>query len=196
MAIIDEYIDISGSKIHYLMENKNADETIILLHGMKFTSDDWRRTGIIDNLANEGYNVIAVEIPGYGKSERLDMPYDDFLNEFANSLGLTSFHLLGPSFSGEISIKFALKYQKMLKSLIIVDSINVDKYNEKLKEIKVPTFIVWGKKDDLAPYKFATILKENISKSKSYTFDELGHTCYLKSPDVFSKELVQFLKEI
>ncbi|WP_434564747.1 alpha/beta hydrolase [Thermoanaerobacterium thermosaccharolyticum] len=194
MAIDDDkYIDIGGAKIHYLISGDGEKDTVLLLHGKKFTADDWRNAGIVDYINNEGYKVVAVEVPGYGKSEMLDIPYEEFIKKFADDLNLDKFHIVGPSFSGEISIKFALKYQDMLKSLVIIDSINVDKYKERLKEIKVKTLIVWGKKDDVAPYEFAMMLKENIPDAKIYTFEELGHTCYLKEPKVFSKELIDFL---
>lgn len=195
MAIHDEFIDIKGSKIHYLKTERNkSDGTVILLHGKKYNAYDWINSGIIGRLDNERFEVIALELPGYGLSEDLNLDKEDFLHEFINQLNIPLFHLLGPSFSGEISIKFVLKYGGMLKTLTIVDSINVDKYEELLKNIKVKTLIVWGKKDNIAPYKFANILKNNIINSKVFTFDNLGHTCYFDEPETFSDIFVKFIK--
>lgn len=195
MNIRDEYIDIKGSKIHYLKaERDNNDGTVILLHGKKYNAYNWINSGIVGRLNDEGFEVIALELPGYGLSEDLNLEKEDFLREFVVQLKIEEFHLLGPSFSGEISIKFALKYGSMLKTLTIVDSINVDKYEELLKNIKVKTLIVWGKKDDIAPYEFANILKNNIIDSSLFTFEYLGHTCYFEEPGVFSDALVKFIK--
>ncbi|MFV9511784.1 alpha/beta fold hydrolase [Tepidibacillus sp. LV47] len=195
MTIYDEYIDIKNSRIHYLKaKNDNSEGTVILLHGKKYNAYDWVNSGIIDRLNNEGFEVIALELPGYGLSEDLNLEKEDFLHEFVVQLNIEAFHLVGPSFSGEISIKFALKYGSMLKTLTIIDSINVDKYGELLKNIRAKTLIVWGKNDDIAPYEFAGMLKYNIINSTLFTFDNLGHTCYFDEPEIFSDVLMKFIK--
>ncbi|ADL69950.1 Alpha/beta hydrolase fold [Thermoanaerobacterium thermosaccharolyticum] len=195
MTADNKYVNIDGAMVHYLTSGHGDKGDVLLLHGKRFTIDDWVKYGIVDNIAEEGYRVIAVELPGYGKSEILDISYEDFLMKFVSILNINKVNIVGPSFSGEILIRFALKYQEMIRSLIIVDSINIDKYVDRLKEIKVNTLIIWGKKDDIAPYEFATMLKQNIQNAKLYTFDDLGHTCYFDKPDVFTDELIKFLNQ-
>ncbi|AEM78506.1 alpha/beta fold hydrolase [Thermoanaerobacter wiegelii] len=195
MVIKDEYLNIKGSKIHYLeIDKESSKDTVILLHGKRYNAYDWINSGIAESLSNEGFKVICLEFPGYGSSEECDLEKEEVLLEFAKNLNMSSFHLVAPSFSGEISIKFALKYSNMLKSLTIVDSINVDKYKEKLNEIYVKTLIVWGKKDDIAPYEFAEILKNNIKNSTLVVFENLGHTCYFDDAKKFSEVLINFIR--
>ncbi|EIW01410.1 putative hydrolase or acyltransferase of alpha/beta superfamily [Thermoanaerobacter siderophilus SR4] len=179
MVIKNEYVDIKGNKIHYLEVGEgNNNDIVMLLHGKRYNAYDWINSGIAENLSNEGFKVICFELPGYGSSQECDLEKEEALLEFVKNLNIPSLHLVAPSFSGEISIKFALKYGNMLKSLTIVDSINIDKYKEKLNEIYVKTLIVWGKKDEIAPYEFAEILKNNIKNSALFVFENLGHTCY------------------
>ncbi|MGI1690102.1 alpha/beta fold hydrolase [Thermoanaerobacter uzonensis] len=195
MVIKDEYLNIKGSKIHYLeIDKESRKDTVILLHGKRYNAYDWINSGIAERLSNEGFKVICLEFPGYGSSEECDLEREEVLLEFAKNLNISSFHLVAPSFSGEISIKFALKYGNMLKTLTIVDSINVDKYKEKLNKIYVKTLIAWGKKDEIAPYKFAEILKNNIKNSTLFMFENLGHTCYFDDAKKFSEVLINFIR--
>lgn len=194
MDIKEEYKTIRGAKIHYLTggDAKSRDK-VILLHGKRYTSQDWRQVGILEKLSMKGFHVIALDLPGYGKSEPLEGEIEDFLLEFSDELKIEEFHLVGPSFSGEIALKFALKYGHRLKSLILVGSINVERYANRLKDINVRTLIIWGEKDDIAPYEFARLLKNNIRGSILYTFHELGHACYLECPERFVDILTEFL---
>ncbi|AIS52217.1 alpha/beta fold family hydrolase/acetyltransferase-like protein [Thermoanaerobacter kivui] len=195
MVIKGEYVNIKGSKIYYLeIDKESSKDTVILLHGKRYNAYDWINSGIAESLSNEGCKVICLEFPGYGSSEECDLEKEEVLLEFAKSLNISSFHVVAPSFSGEISIRFALKYGNMLKSLTIVDSINVDKYKEKLNEIYVKTLIVWGRKDKIAPYEFAEILKNNIKNSTLFVFENLGHTCYFDDAKKFSEVLINFIR--
>lgn len=195
MVIKNEYVDIKGNKIHYLEVGEgNNNDIVMLLHGKRYNAYDWINSGIAENLSNEGFKVICFELPGYGSSQECDLEKEEALLEFVKNLNIPFLHLVAPSFSGEISIKFALKYGDMLKSLTIVDSINVDKYKEKLNEIYVKTLIVWGKKDEIAPYEFAEILKNNIKNSTLFMFENLGHTCYFDDAKKFSEVLINFIR--
>ncbi|HHW03576.1 MAG TPA: alpha/beta fold hydrolase [Thermoanaerobacterales bacterium] len=196
MNVMDEYVDIKGSKIHYVTNvRENGGDAVLLLHGKRFTTRDWVESGLMETLERQGVQAIALEMPGYGESEELDLDPEDFLAEFMKRMNLSAVHIVGPSFSGEISIRFALKFPDMLKSMIIIDSINVDKYEDKLKDIKVKTLIVWGKKDNIAPYEFAEILKDHLPESTLFTFEDLGHTCYFDDMPTFSDVLIKFINE-
>lgn len=193
---IDKFINFQGSMIHYLLGGEhNEKEWIVLLHGKKFKAGDWKENGLIEKLEGEGFRIIALELPGYGQSEELkvEMDYADFLTEFLKQLDLTTVHLVGPSFSGEVSIQFSLRHPDMLNTMTLIDSINVDKYKDELHKITVPTLIVWGRKDDIAPYEFALTLKEKIPHSTLFTFEKLGHTCYFEDTTTFANILLGFL---
>ena len=169
----------------------------MLLHGKKFTADDWRMSGLLDEHSHEGFKVIALNLPGYGQSEALksDKSYPNFLADLMPQLGISLFHLVGPSFSGETSIQFAIRHESMLKTLILIDSINVKQYEQKLPDIRTNTLIVWGQKDEIAVYSNALTLQVKIPSSTLYTFENLGHTCYFDDMPTFTKVLLHHLKQ-
>ena len=68
-----QYIDILGSKIHYL--EAGAGDPILFLHGIPTSSYVWRNT--IPRLAKIG-RCIAPDLIGFGKSEKPDIEYSVF----------------------------------------------------------------------------------------------------------------------
>ncbi|MBK7630967.1 MAG: alpha/beta fold hydrolase [Ignavibacteriales bacterium] len=62
---------LNNPKISYI-DQGNGDKTIILVHGLASNAGFWRYN--IPELAKY-YRVIAVDLPGYGKSEKGDYSY-------------------------------------------------------------------------------------------------------------------------
>ena len=53
--------------VHYLeVERRNA-KTVLLLHGRSFKAATWRDLGTLDALADMGFRVLALDIPGFGE---------------------------------------------------------------------------------------------------------------------------------
>jgi len=63
-----------------------------------------------------------------------------------------------------------------------------------LKYIKAPTLILHGKLDQICPFGFATIMKEQIPNSKLIPFKYSGHGLFYDELGKFNRELIQFLK--
>jgi pimeloyl-ACP methyl ester carboxylesterase len=107
------YIDVgSGSK------------TIILVHGLASNAGFWRYN--ISELSKT-YRVIAVDLPGYGKSQKGAYSYDmsffaDQIKLLADELKITKFIYVGHSMGGQIGITFALKYPQLLDKLVLASS--------------------------------------------------------------------------
>jgi pimeloyl-ACP methyl ester carboxylesterase len=62
-----------------------------------------------------------------------------------------------------------------------------------LKKLKVPTFIMQGKKDGLVPWENAEILAQLIPGAKIAYCPESAHTLYTAEPEAFMKTLLDFL---
>lgn len=75
---------------------------------------------------------------------------------------------------------------------VLINTINEDLFFS-LKEIKVPTLIVWGAKDKDTPLEYAKIMKREIKVAKLRVFEEAGHFCFLDESDKFTDEIINFL---
>jgi pimeloyl-ACP methyl ester carboxylesterase len=67
---------------------------------------------------------------------------------------------------------------------------------QKLRTITLPTLIVVGEEDKMAPVTWSTYLKENIPKSKLIILKQASHLPMLERPFEFNRQLVDFLMSL
>lgn len=65
--------------------------------------------------------------------------------------------------------------------------------SDKIKEIKTPTLIIWGDKDQLIPIDCAYLFKKNIVNSQLEILKSVGHVPMEESPEKFSYLVNRFL---
>lgn len=117
------YADLSGDiKLAYVDEGKGK-ETILMIHGLGSYLPAWKKN--ISELSKY-YRVIAVDLPGYGKSSKLPHSglmsfYAGVIAEFIKKLDLGPVNLAGHSMGGQISMVLALEKPELVKRLILVD---------------------------------------------------------------------------
>ena len=115
----------SGDKMVYA-ENGNVEgERLLLIHGFGGNKDNFTR--IARQL--ESYHLIIPDLLGFGESSKpmtADYRADaqaTRLHELLQTKGLTSnIHVGGNSMGGAISVAYAAKYPKEVKSLWLIDS--------------------------------------------------------------------------
>ena len=64
-----------------------------------------------------------------------------------------------------------------------------------LKNVKIPTLILHGKKDKICSFDLAVQMKEGISDSHLVAFENSGHSLFLEEKHKFNDELVKFSKK-
>ena len=64
-----------------------------------------------------------------------------------------------------------------------------------LKNINVPTLLIWGENDQSTPVADAKIIKENIKDSGLIVLKDAGHFAYLDKYQEFVSIINCFLKE-
>jgi len=174
------------------VENKGGKD-ILLLHGMSFQAKTWADLGTLDVLGKAGYNDIAADMPGFGETARCGTNPQDALKGLIQAEGLNKPVLVGPSMGGRICLNFALDHPDMIGGLVLVGCVSVEENRDRLKTIKVPTFIVWGSKDHIAPISNAHLLDKEIPDSRLLIIEDAPHPAYLGNPDLWHTELLKFL---
>src|SRR5262249_26721367 len=89
-------------------ERRGSGSPLVLLHGIGHRWQAWEP--VLDTLANK-HDVIALDLPGFGQSSRLDK-YDmpgmiATLNGFFAELGLNRPHVAGNSLGGALALELA-----------------------------------------------------------------------------------------
>ena len=116
--------NVWGMNVRYVQAGDGP--VVLLLHGLAASLLTWYCN--IDVLADAGYRVIALDLPGYGDSDKpshLDYGPDsaaNFVYDFSQELGLDRFSLVGSSAGGLIAGLFALEHPTMVEKMALVGS--------------------------------------------------------------------------
>ncbi len=65
---------------------------------------------------------------------------------------------------------------------------------DKIKNIKVPTLIIWGENDEIIPVEYAYQFNEDIEKSELVILSECGHIPYVEKRKETLEVIFEFLK--
>jgi pimeloyl-ACP methyl ester carboxylesterase len=87
----------------------------------------------------ENFRCIAVDLPGYGKSDKADYAYSmTFYGEQIKSmiakLNLQNVYLAGHSMGGQIAMVMGLRYPDLIKGLILINPAGFEEFSEGEKE--------------------------------------------------------------
>jgi len=82
---------------------------------------------------------------------------------------------------------------KAIKIIALAKSAIRNNLNNELKEITVPTCLIWGKNDTITPPMVAEEFKSLIPNSELYWIDHCGHAPMMEVPHEFNKLLDAFL---
>ena len=118
----DRFVEVDGRSVRYLEEGSGV--PAILLHGSSLGSsaDVFRRN--LHALGRHGIRAIAVDLPGFGKSEAADglsaALRKTFVLRFMDALGLERAALIGHSSAGSAVVSMALEHPQRVSHVIIL----------------------------------------------------------------------------
>ncbi|MTI46475.1 MAG: alpha/beta hydrolase [Firmicutes bacterium] len=113
-------VEIQGKNIYY--ETYGEGEPLIILNGIMMSTASWIP---FKDVISDEYKLVVFDMVDQGQSDKMDKPYTqdlhvDMLFELIEKLELgEKVHLFGISYGAEVAMKFAIKYQEKLHSLIL-----------------------------------------------------------------------------
>lgn len=182
-GIQEKSIDCHGCPVHYLECGTPQGAAVVLLHGMKFQAETWRELGTLQVLADQQLRVLAVDMPGFGKSPACDRQPIEVLSEVFEQLGLNRAVLIGPSMGGRIAMEFAIAQPQRIAGLVLVGAVGVEENKAKVGAITAPCLIVWGEDDQVAPLAHSEVLVNTLANAHREIVPQAPHPCYLAQPD-------------
>jgi abhydrolase domain-containing protein 14 len=196
-AIVSEKLELRGAAVHYLSAGPaDAARSLLLLHGASFHSGTWQDLGTIELMARERFRVIALDLPGFGKSPRADVDPESFLHDILPLLGLVRPIVVSPSMSGRFSYPLLQHHPEVVGGFVPIAPAATPHYAPRLKNLAVPTLIVWGEKDNIFPVDQAALLARSFSNTRTLIIPGAGHACYLDKPETFHRALLEFMKSL
>ncbi len=126
-TIHSQRINVNGLDIHYLVGGEG--DPLIIVHGGSDGASAW--TSNIEILSKK-YTIYVPDMPGFGSSQSFEGDYSihemvRFVDNFAQSIGLQTFYMMGHSLGGGIALHYALKYPKKIRKLVLVSSLCLGK---------------------------------------------------------------------
>lgn len=128
-----KFITARGAKIRYADIGKGR--AIVLLHGFLESLETWFGNGFANELAKK-FRVIAIDLPGHGKSECLGYVHKmermaDVVKDVMDEIGLRRYVVAGHSMGGYVALAFAEKYVDNLSGLCLFHSTALPDSEEK-----------------------------------------------------------------
>jgi len=194
--ITSKNIDAASCCLHCLEAGSPVEKDVILLHGMKFQAATWQELGTLEKLAAAGYHPVALDMPGFGGSAACEVDQDKVLAEFIRQVELDRPVLIGPSMGGRIALEFALNHPGILGGLVLVGAVGVEENKDRLSEIDLPVFIIWGGEDQISPISNSEILLKSIKGARRLVIEGAPHPCYLDQPDKWHAAILDFLGSV
>ncbi|KAG7280570.1 hypothetical protein CRUP_028296 [Coryphaenoides rupestris] len=176
---------------------------VLLLHGIRFTSENWLSIGTLETLAKAGCRAVAIDLPGLGQSKSAAAPAalgelapGGFLKQVCEKLSLDSVVVISPSLSGMYSLPFLMQHQPAVRAYVPVAPICTEKFTaEQYHAVQTPTLIVYGDQDT----QLGELTLGNLSQLASHkvvVMKGAGHACYLDDPVTWHGALVEFLQTL
>ncbi|KAM6980185.1 putative protein-lysine deacylase ABHD14B [Aplochiton taeniatus] len=177
--------------------------SVLLLHGIRFTSENWLNIGTLETLANAGCRAVAIDLPGLGQSKSAEAPAavgelapGGFLKQVCEGLGLGPVVVISPSLSGMYSLPFLLQHQALVRAYVPVAPICTEKFTaEQYRSVQTPALIVYGDQDSQLGEVSLDNLK-NLANHSVVVMKGAGHPCYLDDPETWHKALMDFLQKL
>jgi pimeloyl-ACP methyl ester carboxylesterase len=130
------FTTVGDVRIHYQEAGDEKAPPMILIHGFISSTLIW--SGVFLRLANAGFRVIAIDLPGYGYS---DKPSDGRYTIDAQAqavfglmdkLEIEKATIVGASYGGAVAATMALDSPERVDRLVLIGAVSSDEPKEKL----------------------------------------------------------------
>lgn len=139
---------VNGAQVSYY-DSKGDGKPLVLIHGLASNAGFWRYN--INDLQHQGFRVIAIDLPGYGKSGKaFSTPYSmsfyaETVRALLKYLGITKAVWVGHSMGGQITLMAALLFPDAVEKMVLLAPAGFEAFKEGegnwLRNAVTPDFI-------------------------------------------------------
>lgn len=121
------FIEVDGATVHFQEFGDKTNPTLILIHGYTASNYVWRTVAPL--LADEHFHVIAVDLIGFGYSDKpASFDYTiaaqaRMIERLMNRLGIGKATLVGSSYGGAVASTLALDSAERVEKLVLVGAV-------------------------------------------------------------------------
>lgn len=189
-------VEVDGAAVHYLIEGPDGGPAVVLLHGVSFSAETWKQLGTMRLLAEAGYRVYAVDLPGYGNSAANTGSPRHWLRRLLDALHIASPVIVSPSMSGRYALPLVTEQPDRVAAWVAVAPVALMEYRRQLGQITAPILAVWGEQDRTIPVTHADLLVQAVQRGRKVIISGASHAPYMSDTETFHRELLRFLAEV
>ncbi|MFM9904578.1 MAG: alpha/beta fold hydrolase [Pyrinomonadaceae bacterium] len=121
------FVMVDGARVHYQEFGDAAKPALVLIHGYTASVYVWKT--VAPMMAAAGFRVIAVDLLGFGYSEKpswFDYSIQSqarMISRFMSRLGIGRATIVGSSYGGAVSLNLTLDYPEYVEKLVLVDAV-------------------------------------------------------------------------
>eukprot|EP00092_Neocalanus_flemingeri_P056856 GFUD01067453.1.p1 GENE.GFUD01067453.1~~GFUD01067453.1.p1 ORF type:complete len:272 (+),score=53.56 GFUD01067453.1:94-909(+) len=177
---------------------KLTGKVVLLLHGAAFTSQTWvDEVPTIATLAALGNKVIAIDLPGFGKTKDEVEDKGSYLSEVIDVLTPNVRPVIvTPSLSGSFIIPLLEKSPEKISAWVPVAPINTEKGRDFFPQLDIPTLIIYGELDEDLGIRSRDDLLLIPTSTKPQVLPGAKHPAYLDQPDLWHQILYNFISAL
>jgi pimeloyl-ACP methyl ester carboxylesterase len=206
-----KFAEVNGINLSYIDEG-SGNQTILLVHGLASNGGFWRYN--IGELSKQ-YRVIAVDLPGYGKSDKGVYSYTmsfyaDVVSGMLKQLNIKKVVYVGHSMGGQIGIHFSFRHKDQLEKLILVAPAGVETFSrgdgDWLKSVMTIDFVKKTPEDRIRANlamnfysyddKFEWMVEERAGMSKAKDFEDFCYAVIRSVHGMLDEPTTKWLKDI
>jgi abhydrolase domain-containing protein 14 len=195
-SIKNKTITIDGFPINILQAGDFSTIPLLFLHGKAFQAKTWQEIGTLGTAIDAGLSVVALDLPGFGKSPEADLFPAKVISGVMKAANIERAIVIGPSMGGKIAIEFTLENPEKVAGLVLIGAVGVQENRDRLKELPSKTLILWGDNDQISDPASGVLLNKEISGSELVIFKGAKHPCYLEQPELWHNTLLNFTKTV
>lgn len=121
------FVNIDGARVHYQEFGDASKPPIVLIHGYTASVYVWKTAAPM--LADAGFRVIAVDLLGFGYSEKPSwfdysiQSHARMVSRFMDRLGIGRATVCGSSYGGAVALNLTLDNPESVEKLVLVDAV-------------------------------------------------------------------------
>lgn len=111
------FVEVDDATYHVTIQGEGP--PVVLLHGFTSTVQTWNA---VSEELKQNYTVIAIDLPGHGKTVTPDRTMNECCTDIAfilQSLHYTCVHMIGYSMGGRVALSFAHRFPNLVASLTL-----------------------------------------------------------------------------
>ena len=191
------FIKLELTTVHGKLLGDPSAPLVLGIHGWSQRNGWHTWEPLMKPLAEAGYCVVSVDMPGWGDSPALDsLPLGgsravQVVIDILDGLQKSTAVLMGKSWGGGVAVKTAVAYPNRVNKLILTAPAlrNLDQ----LAQIQQPVLLTWAEDDPVIPFVMSEPIVFAVPDIEFVAYPTGGHSAAQKNAADFAPRVIEFL---